>query len=919
MSSCVFAEDVPTFEADVAPIFTKYCAGCHNADELEGGLSLESFAALQNGGEHGPAIFSGDSGASRLIQVLTGSVEPKMPPEDEPQPDPADIDTLRRWIDSGARGPDGQSITITRLATPELPPSLAAKPITAIAFSPDGRFLAVARFRSVEIRTADGQRLIHTFHDAIGKVNSLNFFADGRLVAASGFGGLAGEVCIWNLSTAKLERRIRGHRDIIDSAVPSPNGRWIATGSYDRTIIVWDAGTGEAVRTIRGHNGAVHELAFSSDSRLLASASADTTIKIWDVASGERRDTLSQPLKEQYSVAISPDDEFVFGCGEDNRIRKWQLISKEEARINPLLIARFGHEQAVERLRVSPNGQLVVSVSSDWTLRVWDAETLTQLRSFDGQSDSGQALAIDPSSRRVAVGRMDGSLDLYDLPTKTQPAEPVRIVMAPTSRSESGVATSIVELTEVEPNNSITEAPLITRPAVVRGIISAPADSSADRDLFRFASQAGQAWYFEVKASRDKSPLDSHVAVLDQYGKPVPRVLLQAVRDSYFTFRGKDSMQTGDFRVHNWREMRLNQYLYASGEVVKLYHYPRGPDSGFNVYPNFGNRHGFFDTTPLTHALGEPCYIVQPYPPSTQLVANGLPTFPLNYENDDASHRRFGSDSELAFVTPADGEYHVVVRDVRGFGGDQFKYQLIARAPQPDFRVSISGQNPVVAPGTGRKFGIEVERQDGFDDEIRIDIAGLPPGFSVTSPIIVEAGQLRAWGTVTAGVDAAPPSAEAASASTVTAVASVNGHSVTKQVGSLGEIKLGERPKLAILLTSDSSTGATDPRVIDVVPGTTTTASLRIDRQGVDGPVGFGGEEAIANTPHGVYVDNIGLNGVLIPEGQTTRTIFITAEPWVQATERLVFIEAAIEHSPTSAPILMRILPRSSVAAAGSR
>ena len=132
----------------------------------------------------------------------------------------------------------------------------------------------------------------------------------------------------------------------------------------------------------------------------------------------------------------------------------------------------------------------------------------------------------------------------------------------------------------------------------------------------------------------------------------MPRVLLQAVRDSYFTFRGKDDTESGDFRVFNWQEMKLDEYLYSNGEVVKLWLYPRGPDSGFGTYPGQGSRWGYFDTTPLAHALGEPCYIVEPHPPGTKLVPNGLPVFPLNFENDDDSHRELGKDSRLLLHRP---------------------------------------------------------------------------------------------------------------------------------------------------------------------------------------------------------------------------------------------------------------------------
>jgi hypothetical protein len=74
-----------------------------------------------------------------------------------------------------------------------------------------------------------------------------------------------------------------------------------------------------------------------------------------------------------------------------------------------------------------------------------------------------------------------------------------------------------------------------------------------------------------------------------------------------------------------------------------------------------------------------------PYPIGTELPNNGLPVFTLYYENDDDSQRKLGKDSRLTFVAPADGAYFVRVTDVRGFSGEDFKYELIIRRPMPDF------------------------------------------------------------------------------------------------------------------------------------------------------------------------------------------------------------------------------------------
>ncbi|MEZ6119045.1 MAG: c-type cytochrome domain-containing protein [Pirellulaceae bacterium] len=71
---------VPDFQSDVAPIFTKYCAGCHNQDEVNGEFIITSWEAIQAGGENGPVIVAGNSEQSRLIQLMTGQEEPIMPP-----------------------------------------------------------------------------------------------------------------------------------------------------------------------------------------------------------------------------------------------------------------------------------------------------------------------------------------------------------------------------------------------------------------------------------------------------------------------------------------------------------------------------------------------------------------------------------------------------------------------------------------------------------------------------------------------------------------------------------------------------------------------------------------------------------------------------------------------------------------------
>ena len=434
-------------------------------------------------------------------------------------------------------------------------------------------------------------------------------------------------------------------------------------------------------------------------------------MKVWHVPSGRRVDTRSEPLKEQYSVAFSPDGSQFAAGGADNRIRVWKLVSRDQLKINPILHARFGHEGVITRLRYAADGRSLISAALDQAIKVWEMPQLEQRIVYEGQPDSVEALAIDSVGGHLVAGRMDGSLGFYPLlPRENSTAseqqtskEAVAMkAMTDPNLADRGVESGqIQEVLEQEPNDRSPNAHRLQPPSIARGSIEPTKNAGgSDSDLYRFVSKAGESWVLEIDAARSDSPLDSKIEILDAEGNPVTRVFLQAVRDSYFTFRGKNSNQIDDFRLHNWREMQLNQYLYANGEVVRLYHYPRGPDSGFKVYPNFGLRQCYYDTTPLSHALGEVCYIVEPHLSEETIVPNGLPVFPINYENDDDSRRQLGSDSRLTFTAPKTGAYLVRVRDVRGFSGPDYTYKLYVRPQKPGFHLRFD-RNLTVPPGAG--------------------------------------------------------------------------------------------------------------------------------------------------------------------------------------------------------------------------
>jgi WD40 repeat protein len=412
------------FTRDVFPILHNNCVGCHSASQKLGGLSLESHADLMKGGARGAALTPGDSAKSRLILMIEGKIQPRMPLKGELTA--SEIATLKRWIDAGA--PVDETIsTREELDSNSIPDIKPKKPllsqVSSLAFSYDDRLLAVAGYKQVQLFDVARGSVATRLTGPSETVRSLAYSPDGRwLAAAGGDPAKSGEIILWHSRNGEKAHTLKGHDDYVYSLAFSPDSKLLATGSYDKTVILWDVTSGNVARTLKDHTDAVYPVTFSPDGKLLATGSADRTVKIWDVATGKRLFTLSDALDAIYTVAFSPSGSEITASGADKVIRTWTL-SSDGGNLTRSIIA---HEDSVIQVSYSPDGRTLASTAADRLIKIWDLEKGSELRVLERQPDWGLSIAFSHDGSQLAVGRYDGSVSIYDAATGRRKSDVIR-------------------------------------------------------------------------------------------------------------------------------------------------------------------------------------------------------------------------------------------------------------------------------------------------------------------------------------------------------------------------------------------------------------------------------------------------------------------------------------------------------------
>lgn len=487
---------------------------------------------------------------------------------------------------------------------------------------------------------------------------------------------------------------------------------------------------------------------------------------------------------------------------------------------------------------------------------------------------------------------------------------PVTVASAagPTLNRKSIALGAYADVAEREPNGEAASAQPLTIPSTVNGRIwtsgaapAAPAKPDhGDQDLFQFTAAKGQKLVFEVTAQQIGSPLDSVVEVLDSAGRPVPRALVRCLARTEITLNDPDSTRRS-MRVAAWNELAINDYLLVGDELLQVEALPTHPDDDIDLRDYRGMRTAMLDTSPTNHSVGDAVYKVSLHPPGARLEPNGMPVFRIDYVNDDGGTRFGGKDSRLHFEAPADGTYFLRLRDVRGLDGERFAYRLTAREPAPDYAIAFDPRSFNIPRGGRVSVTVTAERRDGFDGPIDVELTRLPPGLTST-PARIPAGADTTVLMVTAAADASldahrtqirtvdpkrtPYELTGVAALTLSSRATIGGSPVVREaepMDPLDVVALAPAPDLVVRTSADR---------VEVPAGGEVTLTVTVERRN-----GFTGRVPISvmNLPHGVRVNDIGLNGVMITEQETSRTVHLVAEPWVEPVTQPIVVVGRVE------------------------
>jgi len=407
------------YEKDIEPIFHNKCIVCHSGKELKGKFDVSTYTTVIKGSGKGPVVIAGKSAASPIVLYAGRTKKPFMPPKDEEPLTPQELALIKLWIDQGAKPPTatGEKLKIALYAPPA-----NVVPIHAVAVSSD-KTVAEGRGDQIHLFNAATGAFIRTLIDpklvdSAGKpvkaahlslVESLIYSPDGKTLASGSFQ----EVILWDVASGEIKHRLLGFADRVVCLSYSNDGKMLACGggapSQDGELKVFDAAIGKLIVEIKdAHSDTVYGVCFAPDGKMLASCGADKFVKVFDVPSGKFVKSFEGHTHHVLDVGWKGDGKVLVSAGADNAIKVWDFATGEQTR------TMNGHAKQISRLVFVGKTPQIVTCSGDQTVRMWNVDNGGTIRQFGSTSDYLYSVGVSPDGLIVAAGGQEGILRIYN-------------------------------------------------------------------------------------------------------------------------------------------------------------------------------------------------------------------------------------------------------------------------------------------------------------------------------------------------------------------------------------------------------------------------------------------------------------------------------------------------------------------------
>lgn len=208
--------------------------------------------------------------------------------------------------------------------------------------------------------------------------------------------------------------RLERHQDYVMQARFSPDGKTIATASYDKTAKIWNSDGKEILNL--PHSAQLLDVSFSPNGEIIATTSRDRTVKLWNRQGKPLRILEKEHEGNVLSVSFSPNGQTIATASVDKTVKLWSLDGR-------LINTLNGHKEAVYKVTFNREGK-IATASGDNTVKLWDAQG-NLIHTFQGHQAAVLSVSFSPDGQTLASTSTDKTLILWDIKKRQQAAPPL--------------------------------------------------------------------------------------------------------------------------------------------------------------------------------------------------------------------------------------------------------------------------------------------------------------------------------------------------------------------------------------------------------------------------------------------------------------------------------------------------------------